>query len=139
MFDTGSKWTNAYILSIRFAHSSFAYFYKPMGSKCFFKTLTVGCWNIEGMYEKVNGVKICKLDDPSFIDTLRKFDLLCLQETHLAQDDNIPTLDNFRAVPHCRKKSSNNRYFGGFLLLVRRSIEKGIKINKNKDMLEGYA
>ena len=105
-----------------------------MGSKCFFKTLTVGCWNIEGLYEKVNGVKICKLNDESFINTLKKCDILCLQETHLAQGDNIPSLENFNSVPHCREKSGNNRYFGGFLLLIRKSIAKGIKINKNKDV-----
>ena len=46
--------------------------------------LTVGCWNIEGLYEKVNGTKLCKLDETTFQDTLNKFDILCLEETHTA-------------------------------------------------------
>ena len=31
--------------------------------------LAVGCWNIEGLYKKVNGVKLCKMDDETFQTT----------------------------------------------------------------------
>ena len=51
--------------------------------------LTLGCWNIEGIYEKVNGVNLCKLDEPTFLNRLKKFDLLCLQETHVPQTEVI--------------------------------------------------
>ena len=40
--------------------------------------------------------------------------------------------------PHCRRKSSNNRHFGGFLLFIRTSIKEGVKIREifDEDALE---
>ncbi len=96
------------------------------------KILSVGCWNIEGLYEKVNGVKISKLDNETFQDTLKAFDVLCLQETHTAQNDTF-TFEKFVTIPHCRKISTNKRYFGGMLLFIRRAIRKGIKVNRDID------
>ena len=104
-----------------------------MSTKCFFRNLTVGCWNIEGLYEKVNGVKLCKLDDPLFQNTLNRFDVLCLQETHVSTDEHIPIPKGFYTVPHCRSISGNSRYFGGFLILIRKSIKMGIKIVEKCD------
>ena len=63
----------------------------------------------------------------------KKFDILCLQETHTAPDHTFKECEDFYLVPHCRKKSSNNRYFGGFLLLIRKTIRKGIKIDQSED------
>ena len=104
-----------------------------MSVKCFFNYLTVGCWNIEGLFEKVNGTKISKLEDPCFLKTLNTIDILCLQETHISQDEDIPIPKGFRSIPHCRKISGNSRYFGGLLILIRKSIEKGIKLGNFKD------
>ena len=39
----------------------------------------------------------------------------------------------FKAIPHCRKISGNSRYFGGLLVLIRKSIYKGIKFGKFSD------
>lgn len=104
-----------------------------MSTKCMFKTLTVGSWNIEGIYEKVNGVKLCKLNDPLFQKTLLKFDIMCLQETHVPVDEKLPSFKGFDSIPHCRGISSNNRYFGGFLIFIRKSIKMGLKIGKIRD------
>ena len=104
-----------------------------MNAKCFFTCLTVGCWNIEGLYEKINGVRLCKLEDPLFLKTLDKYDILCLQETHVSVSQDLPIPEGFKATPHCRKISSNNRYFGGFLVLVRKYIAKEVKIGKYFD------
>ena len=105
---------------------------------CILNYLTVGCWNIEGIYEKVNGVRLCKLDDSIFQNTLKKIDILCLQETHISHDEVIPSINNFSTIPHFRNMSGNNRYFGGMLIYVRNSIKNGIKIGKksDKDALE---
>ena len=102
-------------------------------SKFIPKLLTVGCWNIEGLLEKVNGTKLCKMEEKIFQDTLRNFDILCLQETHIGNDEIFNKLKDFHTIPHCRNKSANNRYFGGFLILIRNSIRKGIKILKTED------
>ena len=36
------------------------------------KLLSVGCWNMEGIYEKVNGTYVSKLEDETFLKTLNK-------------------------------------------------------------------
>ena len=98
----------------------------------------MGCWNIEGVYEKINSVKISKLEQPIFEETLKKHDVLFLQETHLSPDEIIPDFDRYMSIPHCRNISGNNRYFGGILLFIKTSIRNGIKIKHNfdKDAIE---
>ena len=97
------------------------------------KLLTIGCWNIQGIYEKVNRVKVSKLDDELFLKKLKKFDILCLQETHCGPMD-VPTVpEDYIPVSHCRSLSSNNRYFGGMLLLIRKTIRGQVKIVKDFD------
>ena len=104
-----------------------------MGSRCIFNNLTVGCWNIQGVMEKVNSSKINKIEDPIFEKILKKFDILCLQETHLSQDDDVPKFDGYVPIPHCRKLSGNNRYFGGMLVYIKTSIRSGARIRRNFD------
>ncbi len=96
------------------------------------KILSVGCWNIEGIYQKVNGTRISKLEDESVTNTLNFFYIFCLQETHASQNDT-PTFDKFVTIPHCRKISANKRYFGGMLLFIRRTLRKGMKVNRDID------
>ena len=100
--------------------------------------LTIGCWNIQEIYEKVNDIKICEIDEDVFINTVEKFDILCIQETHTASDNLFAEIKGFQAIPHCRKVSSNNRYFGGFMVLVRNTIRKGVNIldTDDKDIFE---
>ena len=104
-----------------------------MFSRCIFNNLTVGCWNIEGVYEKINNVKVSKLEQHTFYETLKKHDILCLQETHLSQDEIIPDFDRYVSISHCRNISANNRYFGGMLIFIKTSIRNGIKIRHNFD------
>ena len=97
------------------------------------KLLTIGCWNINGIYEKVNNVQINKLEDEIFLNVLKRFDILCLQETHIGQDDKPIIPDDYAPVPHCRSISSNNQYFGGMLLLIRKSVKGLVSIRKDYD------
>ena len=96
------------------------------------KILSIGCWNIEGIYEKVNGCDVSKLKDETFLNTLKRFDIFCLQETHTQKND-CPSFKDFAIIPQCRTISGNKRYFGGLLLFIRRSIKKGVKVNKKVD------
>ena len=78
------------------------------------------------------------MNEKLFQDNLRNFDILCLQETHIGKDEILNDIPDFCTIPHCRNKSANNRYFGGLLILIRKSIRKGIKIlnAKDNDMFE---
>ena len=95
--------------------------------------MTVGCWNIEGVYEKINSVKVSKLVQPFFHEVLKKHDIMCLQETHIPQDETIPKIDGYETIPHCRKISANHRFFGGILVFVKTCIKNGIKVGRNFD------
>ena len=74
------------------------------------------------------------MQDEAFEDILKPFDILCLQETHTSQQEPFRTPENFVAIPHCRGISTNSRYFGGMLLLIRKQIRKGVKINHKFDV-----
>ena len=95
-----------------------------MGFRCIFNNLTVGFWNIQGMTEKVNSCKLDKIKDPIFRNILKTFDILCLQETHLSQEEDIPPIEGYVPIPHCRRMSGNNRYFGEMLLLIKVKHQK---------------
>ena len=88
---------------------------------------------MQGVYEKVNNLKISKLEDETFLKVLKKFDILCLQETHLGENDIPDVPDDYVPIPHCRNMSGNKRYFGGMVLLVRKSIRGLITIHKDFD------
>ena len=76
-----------------------------------------------------------KLRDEEFVQTAQSHDILCIQETHCGPQD-VPTKhfdEEFKSTPHCRKMSSNNRYFGGMILMIRKSIRKGVKFTNTED------
>ena len=109
-----------------------------MAPSSVYKFLRVGSWNVHGAYYNVNGFKVNKLEDQNFLNILNSHDILCLQETHTGENDLMNShIQLFHGIPHCRKISSNNRYFGGMLLLIRKSIRKGVKIlsTDNPDIL----
>ena len=102
------------------------------------KFAKIGCWNIHGAYYKVNNFKVNKLQGHYFMETLNNHDILCLQETLCGPGDGpADHLTQFASIPHCRKISSNNRHFGGMLLLIRKTIRKGVKVRSvsDKDIL----
>ena len=96
--------------------------------------VSIGVWNIQGLFTFVNKVKLCKLDDPAFKMRLSIFDILVLQEIQCGPSDTQALIAHgFRILPFHRKKSSNNRYFGGTLILIKNRIRNGIKIIHNLD------
>ena len=102
--------------------------------RCKYSFLKVGTWNIEGAYAKINNFYVNKLRDPEFIQNAQNHDILCVQETHCGPHDNPGQhLTKFTSTPHCRKKSANNRFFGGMLLFIRKSIRKGVKVTYTED------
>lgn len=92
--------------------------------------LNICTWNVGGMIS--DGIN--KSTDKLFIDQIKNYDLVLLTETHIGYNTTIEITD-FTYYPVCRDKSSNNRYFGGLGILVKRNIRKGISIlpNTNKD------
>ena len=90
---------------------------------------------MEGAYFKVGSSYINKMHEPEFLKTVEAHDILCVQETHCGPND-IPSqhLDKtYKSIPHCRGKSANNRYFGGMILLIKKTIREGVKVTSTDD------
>ena len=76
--------------------------------------LNIGVWNIHGLFDRVNKVKLCKLEETVFLQKIKKLEILCLQETQCGiSETNSLSVEGYRLIPFQRKKSGNNRYFGG--------------------------
>jgi hypothetical protein len=50
------------------------------------KKLSITSWNVNGLFKRVNGDRICKLDDHQFSEVMNS-DILTFSETHASSDD----------------------------------------------------
>ena len=104
-----------------------------MVKKAFFNFIDIGSWNIHGLFDNINGNKICKIYEPEFMTILEKFDILCLQETHCGPKDvRLLSISGYKMKHFNRPISGNHRYFGGMLLLYKDYLTKGISTVDNK-------
>ena len=88
--------------------------------------VSIGCWNIHGLFLKINKTKICKLEDEECIKKLHNFDILCLQEIQCGQQDTQGlSVEGYNLYPFHREISKNNRHFGGSLIFIKETIKRG--------------
>ena len=88
--------------------------------------ISICSWNVGGIISKSYN----KLNDSNFIKELSSYDIVFLSETHTGFDTRID-IEGFQHVQICRPISTNNRYYGGLALLIRKTLRNGIKILKN--------
>ena len=102
--------------------------------------LNIVTWNISGL--------LGSLLDGDVVAFLKKFDIICLQETFLLYEFNVSfKFPNYKAIQHVASKLSKaGRPSGGIILLYKKEYEKHIKaietenkniigINMNKTLL----
>lgn len=87
---------------------------QPPGQGTHTNKLTVGCWNINGLFNE-NGDR--KFNDPQVKRKIKDLDIMAFLETHNGPDTHV-SIDNYWCYSVSRKKSNNNRYFGGILLCI---------------------
>ncbi|MEW8548121.1 MAG: endonuclease/exonuclease/phosphatase family protein, partial [Candidatus Thiodiazotropha sp.] len=90
------------------------------------KNVSICVWNIGGLSNKSYN----KLQDPQFIRKINYYDIILLTETHIGNGEKI-SLSGYSFFSICRRKSSNNRYFGGLGILIKNSIRPGVKLQTN--------
>eukprot|EP00794_Sanderia_malayensis_P016224 gene16224-17860_t len=93
----------------------------------FLSFLDIGYWNIHGISQSAGQIKVSKLDDEEFINTVKHLDIFALAECHVGPDKNL-LINNFESFSTSRERSSNNRYYGGLTLFVRKFVRPGVKI-----------
>ena len=93
--------------------------------KNLFNFINIGVWNIQGLFTKVNYLKLNKLEDPEIFKRITSFELLCIQETQCttkdAQSSQVP---GYLVYAFHRKISKNNRYFGGSAILIKKELKE---------------
>ena len=60
------------------------------------------CWNIDGLYSNLDGLRICKFSDPAVEKLINCYDILCFVEIHCNIDD-YPLLEGYRLIQHKRE------------------------------------
>ena len=98
------------------------------------KSLNVCCWNVNSLFNRVNGVRTNKLDDPLFLQSLNS-GIIILTETHACKND-ILTIDGYFCISNCRSEQPS-RLRGGVAIFMKRNIKAGISIidNSQDDMI----
>ncbi len=87
--------------------------------------LSIGCWNIQCLGDKLNCQEVAKC--------IRECDIICLQETHCSYSDELD-LNGYRIVNHIRPKSPGaKKFFGGMSVFVKEELRPGIKFIKQDD------
>ena len=89
------------------------------------RNLKIASWNIQGIKEagNINQVKFLDISQD-----ISKYDIYCLQETHLAPGDSLQ-VPGYQSISKCRKKLPNGPYHsGGISVFFRDNISSGISV-----------
>ena len=89
----------------------------------FSRQVSVCCYNVNGLFNRLDGSRICKLDNPEFTKALKN-DIIIL--THACKND-ILSLDGYTCISNCRSEMPS-RLLGGVAVFIRRTIKIGVKI-----------
>ena len=81
--------------------------------------LSITSWNVNGLFKRVNGDIICKLDDHQFSEVMNS-DIVTFSETHASSDD-ILAYNGFKCYINCRK-SETNRARVGLAIFVKKDM-----------------
>ena len=90
--------------------------------------LQITCWNIHGIFNRIEGFRYSKLQSPHFWDMIGKSKIFCLIETHhLASEIDQIQINGYKCFNVSRKKKSNRgRNSGGIAVYVCNSILHGV-------------
>ena len=87
-----------------------------------YTSLNIGCWNINGLRNIYQ--------DMLFLENVKQYDILCLQETKLSSE--LPdSILNFHCFYVYRPRETNYPVSGGMVILVKPQVIKGITMLEN--------
>lgn len=89
------------------------------------KNLSITSYNVNGLYKKLGGDRICKLEDDSLRNVMTS-DIVFLSETHASSND-VLFYAGYKCFTNCRK-SETNRVRGGLATFVKKEILQGVKV-----------
>ena len=87
--------------------------------------ININCWNIRGIWKRLNSFRYNKLNDPYVQQIVRKHKLFGLIETHhLSTEDAFLHIDGYKCFNICRPKGK--KALGGLAVYVDNSIRAGV-------------
>jgi exonuclease III len=90
--------------------------------------LSLAYWNVDGLYKRIDGHKVCKFDDVDLQSKLNLYDIVCLVETHCGRD-TVLQLPGYQIFQNTRERSGNaKRDYGGIAICIKSHIRDGVKI-----------
>lgn len=89
------------------------------------KKLSISTWNVNGLYKRVGGDRISKLDDEN-LSKIMCSDIVTLSETHASSSETL-AYDNFKCYVNCRQ-SSSKKVGGGLATFIKKDIVSGVKL-----------
>ena len=95
--------------------------------------LSIGSWNINGITHRIDqSLRSFKTEDPDFQAYISKHDIVGILETKVGANDPI-NIRGYKSFQISRKKSKNNRFYGGICVAVKEYIANGITVLKPKE------
>ena len=94
-----------------------------------FSQLIIGTWNIQGVRSNQNGNK---LSQPDVLDSLKKFDILGLTETHTNSVTDL-SVKGYQVVAQAWRPQSKKakKLSGGVAVLAKVNISPGLQVIKS--------
>jgi hypothetical protein len=90
--------------------------------------LALAYWNVDGLHKRIDGHRVCKLDDVDLQSQLNVYDIICLVETHCGKD-TVLQLPGYQIFRNTRERSQNaKRDYGGIAICIKTLIRDGVKI-----------
>jgi hypothetical protein len=90
--------------------------------------LRLACWNIDGLYQRIDGQRLCKLQYPEFQQEVLDIDILGLVETHVGSKGSL-ILPGYKIFLNHRPKAKKSpKHFGGLAFCIKDSLCKGVTV-----------
>ena len=89
--------------------------------------IAVQCWNVFGIFSKINGFTYNKLQNPEFLEIILKNQIIGLVETHhMAEDADKLHILGYKCFQVSRKKKKFGRKHGGIAVYVHNTVLSGV-------------
>ncbi|CAG2187344.1 unnamed protein product [Mytilus edulis] len=89
------------------------------------KQLSISSWNVNGLFKRISGNRVCKLDDANICHIMTA-DIIGLSETHIPANE-ILNYDGYKCFVNCRS-SDSNKVRGGLATFFKKEILSGVKL-----------
>ena len=87
--------------------------------------IKIAAWNINGLKNKCN--------DLDFIRIVKKYDIVIVSETWLSENSNLNIDGEYIFCKPAYKKAKKGRHSGGFIIIVKKHLRKGVKFIDDED------